>query len=463
MGNLKLIQLIESFDKYERKRFRKFLDSPYFNSNSKVSTLFHFIATGNSQQPPKVYWPKLFPGEAYDDSRFRRLCADLVGLAKHFYAVRQFEKDKPLTNRLFMQTVNRKKLTAFFNSSERDTKRSIDQYPYLNANYFWYNYQFEQEKHLLAGHKLDREGWSNFEEISSSLDQFFLAEKLKLYCEILSWKKVAAVDYDLLFVEDILKHVKAHHAKLVPPVAIYYQMILTLEDNQDSTAYFELKHLLEDYAELFPPEEARNMYACAQNFCIRMINKGNLQFLEETFELYKAVLDRRIIWPNGVLSPYDYKNIVVVALRLKEFEWAENFIHEFKPHLPDDFRENAFVYNLAKFHFYQKNYTEVISLLQRVEYNDVFYNLDSKSMLLKTYYETGEYNAMEALIESFRVLLRRKKVISEHHRANYGNFIKFVQKLIRMVPGDKKAIENLRKSIASTPAIADVEWLLEKV
>jgi hypothetical protein len=48
---------------------------------------------------------------------------------------------------------------------------------------------------------------------------------------------------------------------------------------------------------------------------------------------------------------------------------------------------------------------EAMPLLARVDESDLFLNIDSRFLLLKMYYETGEWDALDALIASFKILL----------------------------------------------------------
>ena len=97
-------------------------------------------------------------------------------------------------------------------------------------------------------------------------------------------------------------------------------------------------------------------------------------------------LDMDLLLEKGIMSPWNYKNITAVGLRLEEFGWVQDFLLKFKPHLAPAHRDNAYKYNLAKLHFAKKDYDKVLELLREVEYDDIFYSLDSRSMLLKTYY-----------------------------------------------------------------------------
>ena len=52
-------------------------------------------------------------------------------------------------------------------------------------------------------------------------------------------------------------------------------------------------------------------------------------------------------------------------------------------------------------------------MLLKVEFNDVYYHLDSKSLLMKVYFELDEYDAFSSLVDAFKIYLRRNQTISE--------------------------------------------------
>ena len=167
-----------------------------------------------------------------------------------------------------------------------------------------------------------------------------------------------------MFIDEIVQHIKKYKYEDIPPVAVYFQIYLALREGENLDNYFKLKDLLELYGNYFPINEAKNIYDSALNYCIRKINQGNQQFLREYFDLINIMIERETIYTDNKLSPWDFKNIVVIALRLGEYEWTENFILNFKERLLEDFRENAVTYNLAQLYFYQKKYNKVLSLLQ---------------------------------------------------------------------------------------------------
>ena len=174
--------------------------------------------------------------------------------------------------------------------------------------------------------------------------------------------------------------------------------------------------MLEEHSLKFSKQEALTIYYSAINYSIRKINSGNQKFLDELFDLYHDLIVKEIIFINDEISPLDFKNIVVLAFRLGKYSWAESFILKKKKKITEAFRENAVTFNLAQVYFYQREYDKVIEQLQNVEYEDVTYNLDSKSILIATYYEMDELEPLYSLFESFRVYLNRHKSIPEKRR-----------------------------------------------
>jgi hypothetical protein len=296
-----------------------------------------------------------------------------------------------------------------------------------------------------------------------NLDYFYLAEKLRIYCSILSRQSVVNSKFDLFFFEEIINHVEKHKFEEIPAISIYYQIYLTQTDVENEEHFFKLKELLNHHYMLFPPRQAYDMYTFAINYCIKKSNAGTASFLKELFLLYKELLQKNHIISNIEFSPWHFKNISMVGLRFKEYDWVEFFINKYQNYLPEAFRTNAVTYNLANLYFYQKKYDKVSQLLQTIEYEDFTYNLGSKSMLLATYYETDEIEPLFSLFESFRTFLNRHKKFPANRRQNYLNLIKFTKKLTKLPARDKKGIQKLKEEVEATKNIASRNWLLEKI
>lgn len=460
----KLYATLQAFDKYEQNKFRKFLQSPYYNKDETILQLFeelvsHINGSSGHQLTKEKIWKKIRPKSAFDDVRFRKYNSDLLKLAETFLALQSYEAE-PIHQGIFlMKHLQKKKISKLLSSSVNDANRILENYPFETAEYFFHRYMVELEYYNLTGSDLKRDEKTNIEQIVSNLDNFYFSEKLKLYALVLSRKNIMDQDYDFLLIDDLIKTIKEKKYNKTASIWVYYYISLML-DSPKNEYYFELKTYLEIHYKKFPPKEIYDIYTHLMNFCIKKFREDRI-FLTELFDLYKYLIDKKVLIIDNVLSPWDFKNIVAVGIGVKEYSWVETFVHSYHEYLPESERKNALTYNLAFVYFYQRKYDQVLKLLQTVEYNDIFYNLDSKALLVVNYYEMEEIEVMMSLLESFRTYLNRNKNIVQVLR--YGNFIKYTKRLAKIIPGDKKSIEKLNTEISSNPNTVYLSWLREKI
>jgi hypothetical protein len=147
---------------------------------------------------------------------------------------------------------------------------------------------------------------------------------------------------------------------------------------------------------------------------------------------------------------------------LKEFEWIDFFIHQYKRFIDKPYRENTFNYNLAKLHYQKGSYNEAMQLLLHTTEKDLLLLLDAKRLMCKIYYETAEWKALDSYLHSFELYIRRQQGIS-YHKENYLNFIKCLKKLLHLNFYEKGAVENLQAIIKSYKVLPEKRWLIKQL
>jgi len=464
----KLTDTLQQFNKYELNRFGKYVCSPFFNENKQLVDLLELL----SQQLKKhneilldkeVQWDIILPNIKFNDTKFRRLHSDLLKLLEGFIAY-QTQHSYPIYPQLnLLQGINEMGLEKLGNTSLKQAETIQKKHTYRDADYYLTQYQLLTEKEKLIRGELQRDQHTNLGDKVDNLDYFYLIEKLNLYCQLLDYKQAFQIDYEPLFATEIIEHLRKVDYDHIPAIPVFFQVFLTLTEPEEETHFTKLKDLLNQHITKFKATDARMLYSFAQNYCIIKINRGQGQYMNELFGIYKTALEKEIIFEKGELSVWDYKNIVTVGARIKEYEWVESFINDYKDKLPLTYRDNAYSFNLARLYFSKKDYDNVISLLATVEYQDVFYMLDSKTMLLKTYYETNEDEPLYALLDSFKMLLSRKKIVAPAYRTNYGNLLKHTRRLIDHRNGKKVDLQKLLKKLDTDSNVADIGWIKEKI
>lgn len=472
MTDSKLYSVLTHFDKIEQNRLRKYVRSPYFNVNeilmAFLDLLFaHINAKDKAGAFTKEFiWVQLYENETFNDVRFRKLSSDLLKLIEDFLAQERYEKDDLQKASYLLGAIGDKKMEKLHKSAIKSARELLKHQNQKSATFYYNQYLIEKNDYDLSEGELKRSEKSNMEDIINNLDYFYLAEKLRLYNSILSRKSMISHEYKLLFIDEIIEHIDKYQYDEIPPVSIYYRQCLTLMQNNDEKDehYFELKKLVSRHWRQFPLLEASEIYGGLLNYCSRKINQGNQFFVREFLEIYKDILQKNIL-PNNELNPWSFKNAVQIALRLGEYEWAEKFIKDYNAKLPTDFRDSALSYNLALVYFYQKKYNNVIEKLQSVDYEDIGYNLNAKSVLISVYYELDSDDALMSLMDSFKTYLHRHKDIAENRRILYLNLMKYVRKLLKLNKGSKTEIEHIKKEMEEDRkiGIASEKWILEKL
>lgn len=154
------------------------------------------------------------------------------------------------------------------------------------------------------------------------------------------------------------------------------------------------------------------------------------------------------------MGRFAYKNTVALGLTLGQADWVHGFIEQYKDALEPAHRDNFYHYNLARYHFSEKQFGQAMELLVQVGDSDLLLNLDSKVMLLKMYYELGEFDALDSLLASLKTFIRRRKELG-YQKAHYLGIVHFTQKLMGLPPNDRAAREHLRSEIEAAEGLPE--------
>lgn len=479
MHSSKLLTFLRTFTPDERKAFAAFVQSPYFNSNKKVAKLYLYIrTTAPDFIAPKLERKKafkhLFPKEVYREIKLHQLMSEMVKLVEKFWIQQGIEQQHFPQQLQLTRSYRQRNLEQYWQKNRRQLQTALSSQPddIEAAEVYFYQYQLEADLHQSIEIAEQRTREPNLQSISDSLDRFYCINKLKYYCKALNYQRFKTISYEWTMITDILKEVEKGELLQIPAVAIYYQGVQTLLEKDDAVQHFEqLKSLLRLHAKRFSRAEIQNMFILARNYCIRQVNKGSRDFLKEIFELYKIEIAQEIILEEGKLSPTTYKNITTVALALEEFEWFEQFIHDYQWAVTPE----TFNFTLAQLRFEQKKYKTVIRLLQQAEYEEALLLLTAKALLLKTYFELSlqstdnfEYeDKLDNYLVSFTVFLQRKKEALTKHYIYYVNFVKVVKAIVKAIhygaEVDTAKLHQLEQKLNMTKQITEKPWLRDKL
>jgi hypothetical protein len=465
MENTKLIQLMKTFSAKELRECGEFVHSPFFNKHEDFAALYDYLRSCAPAFSPKkiqreTVYKALFPKKKYDEKHLNHLASFLLKLVEQYIGLKQYLKNEILENINILNAYIEKGLDKHYHYIYEITQEKLKKYPHRNVDFFYLQYLLSETDNRYFLSKKIRRYDIRLQSAADYFDLYLLASKLKYFCEMLDRKMSLAADYKLNMLSEIASAIQQIEIEKFPGIWVYWEILQMLQKPAAVAHFHNLKKIIEKNSSDFPREELQNLYFYAINYAIRKVNVGEQPFLRELFALYNDALQAGLLLENNQLSPWTYKNLIGVALRLKEFEWAENFIKEKNALLAEEFRENALHYNLAELCYYKRDFDNAMLHLNKVAFSDIYYSLDTKKMMMKIYFEQDAIDPLLSLIASFRIFIKRNKSVSESNKMAYNNFIHVIQQFIKQqhqpsAPELKQLIENLKP-------LADRNWLLEQ-
>ena len=464
MENSKLIALLKTFNTQELREFKDFVASPYFNKNQELVLFYDYLkkiapkfsAKATTRQ---TIYNNLFPKNKYDDKHMNYLMSFLLKLAERYIGLRKYQTQKLLPEYHTLASMIDRNLEKHYQQTIAKTNKLINDKEQLDINHYYHKFLLADIAHQHWASKKERKFNNLLQFTSDYFDLYFLANKLKYSCEMLNNQQSVSSPFIINMINEIDSYLEKKNLTDEPIINCYYHILKILTTDTPEPYFIKLKNLLNQNFEVFTKEEMQPIYFHTLNFCIRNIRKGKKAYIEESLNLYVKGIESKLLLENNYLSPWTFKNVVKLGLRLERYDWTEQFIQTHHQMLEENFRKDALQYNLADLYYYKGDNNKAIEHLRNVEFTDVYYALDSREMLIRIYYELGEDESLTSLIASFSIYLKRNKIISNKVKQTYLNFITILKLLLKKKNLNPKVLE---EKINTTELLVNREWLIKQ-
>ncbi len=465
MEKSKLIVVFRTIEKKELRDLKKWVQSPMHNEHKDVSKLFDFLFTRYQLNATTLKkeraWKYLYGSKTYDDLRLRHIMSFSLDVLEKFVSYKMAKDNSFEHEKKLVKAYRDKKLVkAATQSLQKATKQLQKQVP-VDEQYHYHQYELEVLKFDLEGTQ-NRTRATNITEITKQASLFFMITTLRHAYTARSHQSLKKADYRVPLLESVLKEVEENDYALYPLLMIYYHGYQTLNKPAEEKHFQALNYYLEKQQTIFGQKEQRKILLMALNYAIKKVNIGSQFYMQEAFRLYKKGLEENLLIEQDEMSHFAYKNIVSLGIILKEYVWLDAFIPTYALKLKGSSKNNYRDYSLARLTFARGDFDQTMQLLIQADYDDIMLNIGAKVLLLKLYYQQAYWDALEALLESFRIFLNRKKELS-YHKEHYTNLIVLVKRILSIPTLDQQAREKMKEQIASMHPLAEREWLLAQM
>lgn len=481
MRNRRLYQLMALLTDAEVAEFEQFLRTPLLQPSKKLVSFFE-LWVERVQSVPETENPTiegLLKGSDIPVSRFNKYCSHLSTQLLNYLAFIEFQASPHTQWTLRLEALEKRAVS----SSEINRQRTQLQNQILSQGD-----SAKREIQLLdnkwktmAARIQTRENpdlWKEeFGKLNAYIDGYYTLQKLKLSTASVNASHVFQRKEAQLPDRDFLEQFRNSlpNQSWSPLILAYYHCLEMLVSELKKDHFLELLTLLKAHSAEFDPVYSQDLYGYALNFCIRKSNQGELEYREHGASLYRDLLENGLILSEGKISSKIMKNIVVIHCVLGHTEWVRNFLTTFKDRVEDDQSGQSILYNEAILAFYERDYplaiqqlTLIISELKE----DVFYQIDARAYLWKSYFEyrahlsLEEVDKMYKLYDSFRIFIDRNQLISQSHKQQSRNFIREFRRFMILLdkePVPMDQLQELYTEVEQMQYMGNKGWFLEKI
>ncbi|MBK8567374.1 MAG: hypothetical protein IPN76_29655 [Saprospiraceae bacterium] len=465
-------------------RFCDFACSPYFNKHKDVKALVTLLSEAYPDFSEKkcgrsVLFKQLFPGKTHHQPSLAIVFSYSLRLFEQFLVAEELAAAGAFIDKThYAKQLRKRNLTAFLRENELETEikttnkvsKSVSPTS-TTLDGIQRSYRAAAERDAI-GLKTGHPQLESLLEKQFHLDAFFALDKLRDACELQQRARLIKTELpgDVLLEALVKSFESAERLRKIPLIEAYLAIYSLLKTN-DLAQFRACLDFIRENSGQIGKDDLQQLFNYLQNHCIEQINKGQQPFLWEVFRIYQFQLDNQLLLVNGELPEWHFKNIVTTGLRIDERDWVRNFMESYKNQLPAGVAENAHRYNLAMYFYHIGQPKQVLPLLVQVEYTDLRYNLDAKSLLLRTYFDLGEDEALMAHCEAFKQFVKRNKSLTEFQKQGYFNLIRFAIKIYRLwlneglVKQDKwqQSALQLKADLGAAETVFNKPWLEGKL
>lgn len=456
-----VINSLSILSKKDWEKLILFASSPYLNKKSLLVPLVKHLATIQTtfckedlsldQLPESV-----FPNQVKDPKKLSYLRSDLQKLIREFLAYEEIKKDK---NRLeyysylalLRKGKQRKPLKGLERLYEKNRLESANSPAQMLL-------QFQLTESLLdytSESSVKKELYLK-KSIENVLNyfQFYI---LRFGFQAINRQTIHSKGViEIPFKEELFALVKTSNN--VPLLTqIYFSLCEAAQKNNEEVDMAALVNLLLDKPAAIDKEELKQIYFATINIALRNIRYAPQKYTELALRFYTNGISKRILFDSGHLTDWTLNNTVRLALRLKRYDWVQQFILEQYKFIRKDIQSQALNLNLAQLHFEKGNFDAALLHLQEVRTNSIRYNIIAKLTLIKTLYENHATDACISALAAFTVYLSRTKTIATGLKKSCQHFCQLLHHTL-MQTSEKKRLKAKERILTQQP-LAEREWL----
>jgi len=455
-------------DEKECIKFKDYLRSPYFNTNENLLDFFDSL----------IKYLKIrsidFKQDDFletcgnlNENTFKSYLGSLKKEIERFIVVESINENE--SDLLILKNYLYRSDGKFFKNKLKTSRNRLNN-SVKNIEFYHYQYGLERSyDSYIKAYEDKRFGDANMQATSNALEIDFIIKKLFYLILMHNRQNITKYEYDYGN-KKMVDHYFLNKKVIKDPfMDLLYQAYMVLTGSNKKSSLAKLKQRLRDNNQKVTKELI---------YVITMIVNNNLKNLldnkeeldKELFEFHYILLNQGYAHKaNGKISFHFYKNFLLNCLELEKYDFAEEFIEEYKEKLSTE-EEPGNIYNYCKaLQFVYTNKPEnAQELISFINFKDNLLKFDLRCLEIMTHYDRTNYSILDNLILNMNMALlpERAKLISKENKIIYKNFYTCLKKMHQCVINmntERKDVLKISKFISDTNRFPNKSWLIKRV
>ncbi len=470
MLNGNLLKLLSTLSESEYRKFGKFVNSPYFNTNAKLILLYDHLSDfhpdfDSLELSKQNIFRKIYKDDKYVEGTMFYLISEMEKLVCSFISQ---EKINTLSfDLVLLEDLSKNRNDSLFEKKYKAFLKKLDNYN-DSDNFFKYcssaiySSHLDIQKNQLTKKDVFREEWLN---PLSELIKYFLKRILVQILLLTNYNRTLNEKLEIPFVKKIMDLIESESKYLEQPdIKIIYHLI-RIHIYNDEKSYFTVKDFLVKNGKKLRRTQINEIINSLLIFCFNNMMKGKSNY-EEQFEIAKLRIKFNHLIQNNVIRVDAFYNLFMLAVSLEEFDWAQAFLTKYTVNLEEKFRNNAVHYGNARIFFYKKEYDEALKELSKIKnFSFIHYKPAVKILQMMIYLELKLLPECTDAANSFIQFLRNDKLVHPDYKKVYDRFIKIYLKLVNVESTKRVSklddlsltVKNLKEMLISR------KWITSKI
>ncbi len=442
MKNTKLIKLLQTFSPAEIKKFRDFVNSPYFNKNKNILKLNnelekHYPDFDQEKMNEELIYRKVFRTGKYDYFKIKNIISDLYNLGLEFLKQQSniftsFSGDYNMIAQLRDRKLWNYHTKFVENYLEKFCKTQIK-----DRFYLYNEYLLLTEKQISNILKKPN-STETIQESFNSFHDFTLLSLLRFYALMLHVNKENRSAFEMKMFDDVYNYI-IKEDNFTNPTIIIYKYIILLTVTRSNRYYTTLKQQYFRKFSSLSYEDAYYAHMYIFGYCMDKFNiDADRDFISECYDLFKLAFEYNMV-SLGILLYPDYVNYVKVFMRYGDKKLTMEFINKYKHHLPEEQSENCINFCNAYIAHREGNLKPALALISKVNFPLQILKVQVKILQIQLNFELEYYEETRVQAEYFRKSMLKEEQISPDIKQSIFGFLKLMIMLIDLKLSNEKA------------------------